>query len=237
MIHVDVSQKIKRPRSIFGEAISVTEAGHHLVRWFEALGEFLSDAVSSLNYSVQEACLVLGYLTGHYYLFGLTLSTVMMLILGVLWMLCLTYRPTIHAYKRNGGGAYTVIDDNLSRWLARIVASALKGEYILTVSVSTSAGAGAIVTMLPGLAPYRMWIALGTNVVLWFLNRVGIQSASRIFTLPVMSFVASTIALGGGALWTWLTGGSFYPTEAMPHVAHSALESVTFFVFLHAFAN
>ena len=228
--------KLVRPRTIFGQGIARCEVHGHKLRWWEALGEYISDALSSAAYSIQEMLHVIGWLSGHGMLFGISLTGITMIVMAVLWLLVINYQKTLEQYKKRSAGAYVVTDDNYGRILARLVGAALQGEYILTASVSTSAGAGQLVTMFPQLGWLRLPIALFTNFLLWFINRIGIQNASRLFTVSVVSFTSTVILTGLGAVAMWMFGYEYHPLPAGEHLQHVG-ESVSFFLFMRAFAN
>ena len=62
-----------------------------------------------------------------------------------------SYRQTIAAYP-HGGGSYTVAKENLGTTAGLFAAAALLLDYVLVVAVGISAGVGALVSALPGLA-------------------------------------------------------------------------------------
>ena len=67
----------------------------------------------------------------------------------VLGIVATSYRQTIHAYA-SGGGAYIVAKDNLGVTPGLVAAAALLVDYVLTVSVSISAGVAAITSAVQG---------------------------------------------------------------------------------------
>ena len=111
------------------------------------------------------------------------------------------------------------------------------GEEILTASVSASAAAGAITTVWPLLVPVRMYLALATNVTLWFLNRMGMQNASKVFKPIVWSFVGLVTLLGISALVRWSMGWGFNEIKQSADAIEQTGKLFTAFVFLKAFAN
>ena len=78
---------------------------------------------------------------------------------GVLVILIFSYRQTIKAYP-SAGGAYIVTKDNLGLLPAQVAGVALLTDYILTVSVSVSAGVAALYSVFGALYPWRVPIAL-----------------------------------------------------------------------------
>ena len=73
-------------------------------------------------------------------------------LLRLLAIVTISYEQTIHAYP-GGGGAYIVARDNLGEFPAQTAGAALLTDYILTVSVSVSAGVAQIVSAYPACSP------------------------------------------------------------------------------------
>ena len=83
-------------------------------------------------------------------------------LLAVLGVLLFSYRQTIKAYPQ-AGGAYLVTRDNFGILPAQVAGVALLTDYILTVSVSVSAGTAALTslgTFGAALYPYRVIISV-----------------------------------------------------------------------------
>ena len=133
-------------RFFVGRALRTEQAIHERLNKKTALAVFSSDALSSVAYSTEAILLVLlaagtaaiAYLP--FIAIGITL------LLGIL---VLSYRQTIHAYP-SGGGAYIVAKDNLGTRTGLVAAASLMVDYILTVSVSVSAGVAAITSAAQG---------------------------------------------------------------------------------------
>jgi len=141
-------------RSFFiGRPLSTADASHQTIGKIVGLAVFASDALSSTAYATQE---ILGVIAGagmiaYGYLFPISLA-----IITLLAIVTISYEQTIHAYP-GGGGAYIVARDNLGEMPAQTAGAALLTDYILTVSVSISAGVAQIVSAYPGLFPYRVF--------------------------------------------------------------------------------
>ncbi|HEX4498836.1 MAG TPA: APC family permease, partial [Thermoanaerobaculia bacterium] len=82
------------------------------------------------------------------------LTILLLVLLGLLYV---SYWQTIAAYP-TGGGAYTVAKENLGANAGLLAAAALMIDYVLNVAVGISAGVGALVSALPVLHPYILWI-------------------------------------------------------------------------------
>ena len=78
------------------------------------------------------------------------LMPISILIVALLFVVTFSYRQTIRAYP-NGGGSYIVAHANLGVLPGLIAAAALLMDYVLTVSVSVSAGVYNLAAALPSL--------------------------------------------------------------------------------------
>jgi amino acid transporter len=76
------------------------------------------------------------------------LTPVSVAIITLLVFVYLSYRQTIAAYP-NGGGSFTVANENLGPMAGLVAAAALAIDYILNAAVAISAGVGAIVSAVP----------------------------------------------------------------------------------------
>src|SRR5215204_2240014 len=121
-------------------------------------------------------------------------------IVGLLLIVYFSYRQTIAAYP-NGGGSFTVANENLGPDAGLIAAAALAVDYILNAAVAISAGVGAIVSAVPALLPYTLPLCLGVLVLLTIINLRGIRSAGLLFMAPTYTFIATLgIVIGYGVL-------------------------------------
>src|SRR3981081_4506687 len=117
-----------------------------------ALAVFSSDALSSTAYATEEILLVLAAAYVAPISQADAFSRVIPISIGIATLLvivAISYRQTIHAYP-SGGGAYIVAKDNLGTTPGLVAAAALLVDYILTVSVSISAGVAAITSAAQG---------------------------------------------------------------------------------------
>src|ERR1035437_9133269 len=73
-------------------------------------------------------------------------------VVALLVIVTFSYRQTIRAYP-NGGGSYIVAHANLGVLAGLVAAGSLLTDYVLTVSVSVSAGIQAIYSAIPALQP------------------------------------------------------------------------------------
>ncbi len=130
-------------RVLIGSPIATVQAEHERLTKFKALAVLSSDAISSVAYAT-EAILATLIFAGSGNL-GYTLL-ICFAIVALLGIVALSYRQTIPAYP-NGGGSYIVAKDNLGTVPGLVAAASLMIDYVLTVSVSISAGVLALATL------------------------------------------------------------------------------------------
>lgn len=154
---------------LIGNPLQTADAPHQTIGKLIGLAVFSSDALSSVAYGPQEILLVLAVVgsTAYQVIFPLAIAIVVLLAI-----LTLSYEQTIHAYP-NGGGSYIVSRDNLGALPAKVAASALLTDYILTVAVSMSSGVAQIVSAYPSLFPYRAWIGVLLVAFIMLINLRG----------------------------------------------------------------
>jgi amino acid transporter len=153
------------------------------------------DALASAAYGPEAALAVLmplGALASFY------IIPISLLIIVLLVIVSLSYRQTIPAYPQ-GGGSFTVAKENLGTLPGLLAASALSIDYILNVAVAISAGVGALVSAVPPLVPYTLFLCLVILVILTVANLRGIHSAGLVFMFPTYLFLlclSVSIAIG-----------------------------------------
>ncbi|HEV2757683.1 MAG TPA: APC family permease [Actinomycetota bacterium] len=178
-------------RVLLGRSMATSEMEHTLLPKWIALPVFSSDALSSVAYATQEILLVLG-MAG-----AAALSNVVPIALAVALLLGLvvfSYRQTVRAYP-NGGGAYIVSRENLGVGPGLLAASALLIDYVLTVSVSITAGTEAVLTAAPSLAEYKIGIAMLFVAFVAMTNLRGVKESGVFFAVPTYAFIASIATL------------------------------------------
>jgi amino acid transporter len=94
---------------------------------------------------------------------------------GLLLIVYLSYRQTIAAYP-NGGGAYSVAKQNLSRDASLLAAAALMLDYLLNVAVAIAAGVGALVSAVPALLPHTLPLCLALLAFIVLMNLRAVRS-------------------------------------------------------------
>jgi amino acid transporter len=216
-------------RLIVGRPMSSGELGHTLLPKGIALPVFASDALSSMAYATQEILLVLA-------LVGVAaLSLVVPVAVAVALLLAIviiSYRQIVRAYP-GGGGAYVVAYENLGFTAGLAVGAALLLDYILTVSVSITAGSDAIVSAVPGLADYKVGLTLALIALVTLANLRGSKESGRIFAVPTYGFVVAIYVLIVTGLVKCI-GGCPQAESAGEHLEPETMLSA--FVLLKAFA-
>src|SRR5438046_7626831 len=137
-------------RLLVGSPIRTERLLHERLTKKTALALFSSDALSSTAYATEEILLVLAAAVAYGQAGAFKYVVPISIGIGVLLVIVATsYRQTIHAYP-SGGGAYIVAKENLGIYPGLTAAAALLVDYILTVSVSISAGVAAITSAAQG---------------------------------------------------------------------------------------
>ena len=216
-------------RILVGRPMSSGELEHTLLPKTIALPVFASDALSSMSYATQEVLLVLA-------LVGATaLSLVVPISFAVAFLLTvviISYRQIVRAYP-GGGGAYVVAYENLALYPGLVVGAALLIDYVLTVAVSITAGADAIVSAATGLTPHKMTITIGLIALVTVANLRGSKESGRLFAIPTYGFVISIYILLVTGLIRCIGG---CPQAESANLEPESVSLLTAFVVLRAFA-
>ena len=154
------------------------------------LAVMASDAVSSVAYAAEEILYVLIGVIG--LMSYQWLGWVSLMIIGLLFILTISYIQIIKAYPQ-GGGAYVVAKENMGVKAGLVAAAALLIDYILTVAVSASAGMEAVVSAFPNLTNYEVELVVALIIVLTILNLRGVSESSKIFSIPTYLFIFSML--------------------------------------------
>src|SRR6202521_74074 len=169
------------------------------------------DALSSAAYGPEAALTLLIPLGAAGVAYIVPISVSIIILLGIVYV---SYRQTIMAYPQ-GGGSYTVANENLGVWPGLLAAASLMVDYVLTAAVGISAGVGALVSAVPSLQVHTLAMCLGILVVLTVINLRGAQETGGVFLLPTYLFIACLLtAIGVGVAKTLATGG--HPIPVVP---------------------
>jgi amino acid transporter len=171
--------------------MSSGELEHTLLPKTIALPVFASDPLSSNAYATQEILLVLGAAGAGALSHVIPISIAVALLLATV---VASYRQTVRAYP-TGGGAYRVSRENIGTPAGLLAASALLLDYVLTVSVSITAGVDAILSAAPGLEHVQVPLVLGFILFVTLMNLRGVRESGTLFAIPTYGFVLSIFIL------------------------------------------
>ena len=219
-------------RVLLGRPMSSGELEHTLLPKVIALPVFSSDPLSSNAYATQEALIVLATAgaAGMSLIFPVSIAVATLLAIVVT-----SYRQTVKAYP-TGGGAYRVSHENLGMYPGLLAASALLIDYVLTVSVSITAGVEAITSVSETLSEYRVPIAFAFIAFVTVINLRGVKESGTFFAIPTYGFVASIYVMIATGIFQCLGGcPQAESAELMNSTAH-VTGAVGIILVLRAFA-
>jgi len=221
---------------LIGRALASNRLGETLLPKRLALPVFCSDPISSVAYATEQIVLVLGT-AGTASFLGLA-APISVAVAVLLAVVVASYRQTCFAYP-SGGGAYVVSKENLGRNASLTAAAALLVDYVMTVAVSVVSGVVAIISALPGLAPYAVPLSVGFVVLLALVNLRGVKESGTAFAFPTYAFVALTMLLLASGVYRALNGG--VPEAGSAHLQLEGTAEVggvfTLLLCLRAFAS
>lgn len=186
---------------------------HERLDKIRGLAVFASDPISSNAYAT-EAIMTILVVLGSSFL-GLTLPIAIAIAL-LITIVVFSYVQIILHYPRGGGG-YRVTKDNLGTMPSLVVAGALLTDYILTVSVSVSAGIRAITSAFPILYEYRLPMALLAIALITWINLRGVRESGTIFALPTYAFVGGVLVVVAVGLVRYFGLFGVIPLVVEPH--------------------
>jgi amino acid transporter len=161
-----------------------------------ALGVLAPDCISSSAYGTEE---ILTQMTPFIGIAAFALVVpIMFVIIGVLLFVTISYMDVIKYYT-TAGGSYVVARDNFGPRVAQIAAVALLIDYTVTVAVQVSAGSAALVTMVPSLGKFDLYITVLVVLILIYGNLRGLKEAGSYFAFPTYFYVlmlSATILMG-----------------------------------------
>ena len=217
---------------ITGTPLASSALAHQAVSRPVGLAVFASDAISSTAYATEEILLILALSTAGAAAFGLSLPIALAISI-LLIIVTISYRQTIHAYP-NGGGAYVVARDNFGENAAKVAGAALLTDYILTVSVSISAGVAQITSAFPDLYPYRVWIAVTVIVIMTLINMRGVKESGVVFAIPTYFFLVTMFLMLIVGFYQYFTGTLATVTGLE---LHEGTQALTALLILRAFSS
>lgn len=221
-------------RLLIGEPLPSDKLEGQLLPKHLALPIFASDPLSSVAYAPQELLMILLIGGFGFIAYGpwVALAVVVLLLVVVL-----SYRQLIKAYP-SGGGDYEVARKNLGEKAGLIVAAALLVDYVMTVAVSVASGVDNIISALPFLDGYRVWLAIGAVVILAAVNLRGVRESSTAFAIPTYLFIGSIAVMLVTALVRVLLGDAPVAESVDLELESESLAQAAFvLLILRAFAS
>jgi amino acid transporter len=219
---------------LFGRRLATDEEGEQRVGVGAGIPMLGLDALGSAAYGPEAALTLLIPLgaagLGH-------IGPISALIIALLFVLYFSYRQTIPAYP-HGGGSYTVARENLGTTAGLLAAAALLLDYVLVVAVGISAGVGALISAIPPLQPYTLWLCLGILTLITVVNLRGVRESGLAFAVPTYLFIVSLLAvLGLGVLKAILAGGRPEAVEAPAALPPAEAGVVVWWALMRSFAS
>jgi len=216
---------------LIGKALKTTELAGEKFNVLWGLPILSSDAISSVAYASEEILLVLVPVLGAY-AYG-SMIEIAMAISALLFVLVFSYKQIIDSYP-HGGGSYIVASDNIGKVPGLVAAASLMIDYILTVAVSTCAGAAAITSAFPALSEHKALISILVIGLITLGNLRGIKDSAKLFGIPTYLFILSIIIMIGTGLFKVLVL-KVTPVELYP--IKQSTQDLTVLLFLKAFSS
>ena len=150
----------------------------------------MADPVSSVAYAIEAA---LRALNGD---LALLLPT-MVLVVALIALVISNYHELVARFPEGGGAAAAAGTAFGEAW-AFIPIGALIVDFVLTIAISVSAAASAVIAYVPSLAPWRVPLALAALVTVGGLTWFG-HLGRTVFAVMTIAFVAvgAAVLLGG----------------------------------------
>lgn len=215
-------------RLLVGKSLPTSAHAEERLSNSAALAVLSSDALSSVAYATEEILLVLVAAGSTALGYSIPIAAVIMLLLGIV---ILSYIQTIKAYP-NGGGSYIVARENLGLLPGLVAGGSLMIDYILTVTVSVSAGTAALTSAIPVLKEHTVLLCLIFMFLIMLVNLRGVKESGNLFMIPTYAFMVSIFVLVGVGIYQQISGNM--PTETIANIP--AKEPLTLFFLLRAFS-
>jgi amino acid transporter len=178
----------------------------------------MADPVSSVAYAIEAA---LRALDGD---LALLLPT-MALVVAVVALVIANYHQLVARFPQ-GGGAAAAAGSAFGEGWAFIPIGALIVDFVLTIAISVSAAASAVIAYLPSVAPWRVPLAVVVVVAVAALTWFG-HLGRAVFAIMTIVFVAVGAAI--------LAGGLSAPSIPMTSSSGAPTGSAAFIAILLAF--
>jgi len=217
---------------LIGRPLPTADAPHQTISKTVGLAVFGADALSSIAYAPQETLVILAAAGAQAFGYAFPISLVITVLLAIVTV---SYQQTIYAYP-SGGGAYTVVKENLGVSAALVAGAALLMDYILLAAVTTSSGVAQIVSAFPILFPYRVLLSVILLGLIAIANLRGVKESGSFFAIPTYFFLIMTVCtvlVGFVRYWSGTLGTVIDP----PFLENAHIEPITLFLLLRAFSN
>jgi len=216
-------------RILIGDPIETEMAHHQSIPKWKALAVLSSDALSSVAYATEEVLLPLAAFASAAVAWSIPIALAIAFLLIVV---TISYRQTIDSYP-GGGGAYTVAKENLGTNAGLVAGAALLIDYVLTVSVSVSAGVENISSAFPQLAPHNELLGVMLILIIMLFNLRGVKESASVFALPTYLFIGSFLLLIGVGAYRLATGD----LHQIAPIMHESYPEIPVFLLLRAFSS
>lgn len=215
-------------RLLVGKSLPTSAHAEERLSNAAALAVLSSDALSSVAYATEEILLVLIAAGSTALSYSIPIAATIMLLLGIV---ILSYSQTLKAYP-SGGGSYIVARENLGLLPGLVAGGSLMIDYILTVTVSISAGTAALTSALPILKEHTVLLCLFFMFLIMLVNLRGVKESGNLFMIPTYAFIVGIFLLMAMGLYQQFTGTM--PPHEITNIP--AKEPLTLFFLLRAFS-
>ncbi|MEO7994970.1 MAG: APC family permease, partial [bacterium] len=162
-------------------------------------------------------------------------------IIGLIVIVAISYRQTIHAYP-GGGGAYIVAKENLGQMAGLIAGAALLIDYVLTAAVSVASGIAAFTSAVPAFTDQRILLCLLIVLFIALANLRGARESGALFAFPTYGFVVIMLVMLALGFYRFFTGQIepvIYPPWHLEqaHGTEDMVKNIGLFLILRAFAS
>ena len=217
---------------LIGRPLPTADAPHQTVSKAVGLAVFGADALSSIAYAPQETLVILAAAGTQAFGYAFPISVVITVLLVIVTV---SYLQTIRAYP-SGGGAYSVVKENLGEPAALVAGAALLTDYILLAAVTVASGVAQIVSAFPDLFPFRVWLSIGLLGLIAIANLRGVKESGNTFALPTYFFLIMTMLTVVVGFIRYLSG-TLGVVPGPPPLETLHTEPITLFLLLRAFSN
>lgn len=173
----------------------------------------MADPVSSVAYAIEAALRALG---GD---LALLLPT-MGLVVAIITVIIINYQQLVARYPQGGGAAAAAGEAFGEAW-SFVPIGALIVDFVLTIAVSASAGASAVIAYVPSIAGARIPLAVGLVVLVGAASLLG-HLGRAVFAGMTLIFIAVTVVVLVQAFTTDAQAAGTV-TATAPHAAPLAV--------------